>query len=700
MDIRKQAIYTVLGAGMVLFTLSFSGCPGIFLAKAEIIGRPSEEVVALLTDNNMTSKMLYECSDTIPKGSVIRTIPDAATLENELEIYSLIDCRCDEGPPVEIYVSTGLCGKVPNIIGDTEESAFGKIVAAGLTPHKAGEQCSDTVSTGFIISQNPAAGTNIQDSMSPVSFVVSTGPCPIAVPNVVGFSEVSAISAIETAGFKAGVITYECSDTVIAGVVISQNPMGGLYADNGSAVNLLVSTGPCGGKVPVPSVVSFTQEVAESKLESEGFTNIAVSVACSDTVEQGSVISQNPAGGTLATTDTTVEITVSTGPCAGQVTVPDIVGLTQTEGTAAITNAGLTIGQTTEQCSDTVASGNIISQNPAAGVLVNPSATVDVVISIGDCTVTVSVPDLSGQTQPAATEQLSNLGLQLGTATYEHNETILEGLVIGQTPAPGTQVESNSSVDLTVSMGPTDPDIRMIMLPGGIPLPMVWCPGGTFNMGSDNFFDGAYPLHEVQLTKGYWLSKFELTEEQWKSISNENPFGEELNNPKHPMVNLTWNDAQSFLLTLNDTTGKSFRLPTEAEWEKACRAGTTTRFYWGDDGDLSMIDQYAWHYGNTGSIGDSGFKDVGQKLPNALNIYDMVGNIQEWCQDWGSDYPRDGITLIDPTGPETGIGKIYRGGSAYSMNPENDMQSFSRRSTYLDDPMCGIRLCHSEGLTE
>ena len=185
-----------------------------------------------------------------------------------------------------------------------------------------------------------------------------------------------------------------------------------------------------------------------------------------------------------------------------------------------------------------------------------------------------------------------------------------------------------------------------------------WCPPGTFAMGSPSNEEGHESdeeLHEVTLTEGFWLSTFEITQSQWEAIVGDNPSrheGEDL-----PVEQVSCDDIQEFLIELNaNTAGAIYRLPTEAEWEYACRAGSTTRFYWGDDKDESEIGIYAWYSGNTTTT-----HPVGQKEPNAFGLYDMTGNVQEWCQDTYDPYPAGPVT--DPTGPETFGYRVLRGGA-------------------------------------
>ena len=265
-------------------------------------------------------------------------------------------------------------------------------------------------------------------------------------------------------------------------------------------------------------------------------------------------------------------------------------------------------------------------------------------------------------------------------------------------------------------------DTETIMLPGGVPLEMVWIPSGTFQMGA---YDGEQrsasdekPQHQVTLTQGFWMGKYELTKAQWVAVMNTTPWSgkhQVLDNPDSPAVFVSWNDAQSFITALNTLSGKTFRLPTEAEWEYACRAGTKTRFYWGDDPNTVGNDYVWWSY-NTLDVNDAqsfitslntlsdeffhSFKEaenekyahvVGQKLSNASGLYDMSGNVWEWCQDWyGSSYYLSSPSA-DPTGPDSGENRVLRGGSWYDYGDR--CRSANRISEPSDsDDSLGFRL--------
>jgi formylglycine-generating enzyme required for sulfatase activity len=183
-------------------------------------------------------------------------------------------------------------------------------------------------------------------------------------------------------------------------------------------------------------------------------------------------------------------------------------------------------------------------------------------------------------------------------------------------------------------------------LPKGITLEMVNLPAGQFLMGSPDSDpdarDNEKPQHQVKVNS-FAIGKYPVTQAQYEAVMGTNPSRFQ-NNPQNPVEKVSWNDAQAFCQKLSQITGKTYRLPTEAEWEYACRAGTTTRFYFGDD--ANQLGDYAWYYGN--SQGTT--HPVGQKKPNAWGLYDMSGNVWEWCEDnWHDNYigaPTDGSAWL------------------------------------------------------
>jgi len=207
--------------------------------------------------------------------------------------------------------------------------------------------------------------------------------------------------------------------------------------------------------------------------------------------------------------------------------------------------------------------------------------------------------------------------------------------------------------------GPYTGQPLSIDIGNGISLDLVWIPPGTFMMGSPENEPGRHkvelPQHIVTLTKGFWMGKYEVTQEQWQTFMGINP--SEFKGAKLPVESVSWDDCQEFLQRLNerlqatDSRRHTFRLPTEAEWEYACRAGTTGPYA----GDL---DAMAWYGKNSNEM----TQPVGQKKPNAWGLYDMHGNVSEWCNDYFGDYPSEDAVTVDPAASEDG-GRIYRGGS-------------------------------------
>lgn len=190
-----------------------------------------------------------------------------------------------------------------------------------------------------------------------------------------------------------------------------------------------------------------------------------------------------------------------------------------------------------------------------------------------------------------------------------------------------------------------------IALGGGAAIEMVKIKAGTFKMGSPDIetarctLEG--PQHEVTITGDYYLGRYEVTQEQWTKVTGSNPSVFQKGG-NYPVDSVLLDDIRrpgGFLAKLNAMTGKSFRLPTEAEWEFACRAGAATRYYWGNDPKNELIGDYAWYDKNSGQA----THPVGQKKPNAFGLYDMSGNVMEWCQDYLSEYSYDAI--VDPAGP-------------------------------------------------
>ena len=254
-------------------------------------------------------------------------------------------------------------------------------------------------------------------------------------------------------------------------------------------------------------------------------------------------------------------------------------------------------------------------------------------------------------------------------------------------------------------------------LPGGAEMEFVWIEPGVFQMGAPeseinetidwcvdyfklprsdcvDWHGSEGPLHEVEISQGFYLGKYEITQGQWEAVMGTTPWpGEDLvqANSSHPAVEISWDDVQTFIGRLNAAAGDSlYRLPTEAEWEYACRAGTQTRWSFGDD--ASQLTDYAWYKDNTWKVGKWYYQPVGTKLPNAWGLYDMHGNVAEWVQDWDGENYYNSSPRIDPPGPDSGSLRVVRGGD-FSFDAQ-DLRSAARSwySPGYRDFVIGARL--------
>ena len=227
--------------------------------------------------------------------------------------------------------------------------------------------------------------------------------------------------------------------------------------------------------------------------------------------------------------------------------------------------------------------------------------------------------------------------------------------------------------------GPDEPIVpgksTTVSLPGNVDMDMIWIGPGTFNMGAPVDEIGRVVdeiQHRVTLTKGYWLGKYEVTQAQYKTIMDMDPFY--FRGDDYPVGHVTWDDTMEFCARLTAIekaagrlpNGYEYILPTEAQWEYACRAGTTTAFNNGKnipsedqrwDLPCPNLDEVGWYQRN--SKDDN--HPVGQKQPNAWGLYDMHGNVREYCLDWYADYPSGSVT--DPIGPSIGRYRVMRGGA-------------------------------------
>ena len=254
-----------------------------------------------------------------------------------------------------------------------------------------------------------------------------------------------------------------------------------------------------------------------------------------------------------------------------------------------------------------------------------------------------------------------------GVESVEKNRTYV--LVLNQMGMSSNPADVSTTVS-TVSVSPVQvpavpsntisDDAITIPVKDGICIEMVKVEGGTFMMGATsemkNPNSNEKPVHQVTLTNDYYMGKYEVTQALWQAVMGSNP--SEYKGDNLPVETVSWNDCQKFISKLNSLTGRMFRLPTEAEWEYAARGGKESRGY--QYSGSSNISDVAWYDENSGSK----THPVGTKQANELGIYDMTGNVWEWCSDWYSSYSSSSQT--NPTGSDSGSARVSRGGGWFN----------------------------------
>ena len=269
----------------------------------------------------------------------------------------------------------------------------------------------------------------------------------------------------------------------------------------------------------------------------------------------------------------------------------------------------------------------------------------------------------------------SNLQIQLSKEVVAAIPTVNE--VAQQAPSSSSSVSSGSN------------EIS-IPVKNGITIDMVKVEAGTFMMGATsemlNPDDDEKPVHQVTLTNDYYMGKYEVTQALWQAVMGSNP--SKFKGDNLPVEKVSWHDCKEFISKLNSMTGRKFRLPTEAEWEYAARGGKKSRGYqYSGSSDFSDV---AWYDGNSGSK----THPVGTKQANELGIYDMSGNVWEWCQDWYGSYVSTSQT--NPSGANSGSFRVERGGcwTYYEWNCRSSRRSCD--TPYCRDSDLGLRLVLSE----
>ena len=288
--------------------------------------------------------------------------------------------------------------------------------------------------------------------------------------------------------------------------------------------------------------------------------------------------------------------------------------------------------------------------NGATSVKVGGVPATDVV-AVNSTTVTAVTP--AGSVGVASIEVTGAKGTATASGAFTYIIVVVPtwATLLEATPNPAVVTDANLRAAIVAS------GFAWRVRDNGTNIEMLLVPGGTFMMGCSpgdaECYSAESPAHQVTLTNAFYIGKTEVTQAQWQAKMGSNPsfFGGQ---PNNPVEQVSWNMIQSF----NSATG--LRLPTEAEWEYACRAGTTTARY-------GVLDDIAWYYSNTCETTGCGTRLVATKLPNALGLYDTIGNVSEWCQDWYSSTYYASSPLTNPIGPATSSHRCLRG-SQWSVN--------------------------------
>ena len=457
-------------------------------------------------------------------------------------------------------------------------------------------------------------------------------------PNIL-LSLVAAVTM--TFGFSTYTVQGQCASDITGDGQINGADLSQLLADWGSCPGVITSVTPLHG-----SILGGTQiTINGTNLVGTTAVNIG-GVACTSlqVLSPTLVKAVTPAGAAG-------EASIAIVSAAGSTLVPTPFSYVLQSITSVSPNIGIYSGGTAITITGTFLSGATIVK--VGGV---PATNV---VAVDSNTVTAVTP--AGSVGAASVEVIGAKGTATATNAFLYIAIVV--------PTWATLLEAFPDPAVV-----TDANLRAAIMASGFAwrvrdnaanIEMLLVPGGTFMMGcspGDTQCDAnESPVHQVTLTNAFYMGKTEVTQAQWQATMGSNPsyFG---GKPNNPVENVSWNMIQGFI------TATSLRLPTEAEWEFACRAGTTTVRY-------GVFDNIAWHDTNS----DGTTHVVATKLPNALGLYDTIGNVWEWCQDLNAAYSAADVT--NPTGPASGYYRLLRG-SGYSYLPEGCRAS----ARYVNDP--------------
>jgi beta-lactam-binding protein with PASTA domain len=405
------------------------------VAVPNVVGSPRNTAETAIGDAGLVVNVTSVNDATVPAGLVMAQVPIGGTY-------------LPPGSAVALTVSLGRAvATVPNLVGLPLQGAVSTVAGAGLNFGDVTLAYDAMIPDGEVMSQTPAPGSVVSPG-SFVNFLISQGPTPVPVPNVVGQTQAVAEDTLVAALLALGTVVTANDPAVPAGQVISQYPAAGLTARPGSGVNLMLSIGPV--MVTVPDVVGAAQAAAQTALAGASLAVGTVSAGYSPVVPPGSIVSQTPAAGASVPLGSPVNLVVSQGPAP--IAVPNLVGQTEAAATSALLGASLTVGTISRANNSTVPEGTVMGQGPLAGAAVLPGTAVNLLVSLGP--VMVTVPDVVGLPQATATATVFGASLSY-SVTFAPSTTVAANLVISQTPSPGSSVPLGTFVNLIVSTGPT-----------------------------------------------------------------------------------------------------------------------------------------------------------------------------------------------------------------------------------------------------
>lgn len=424
----------------------------------DLLGRPQGEALEHLQRAELNAQVFNDFSERVRHGHVIDQFPPpGAGAATGSEVVVLVS----NGPAEHTTPTT-----LPDVVGLSEAEAVSRLHAASLEPDVVHDN-HPNVAEGVVFAQLPSQSAIASEkrkhplawlwlllaavlavAVAIAAFFLLTG-AEKAVPDVVGLSQAQAEKAVTAAGFKVGTVTIRTDQSKAAGTVLEQAPEGGVEERQGSAIDLTVSAKQ--STVKVPDVVGLTSADARTAIESAGLVE-RTATEYSDTVPAGNVIDQTPASGSNVTPGSAVTVSISLGARNANVTLPNLVGMSQATAVDKATSLGLTV-RVSDEYSNSIAIGNVTSQIPEAGQSVAPGTTIGLSVSLGPApAASVTVPDLTGQTSVNAQAALQALGLSSTTVSWDLTGQPA-GTVVGQSPKAGEQVTANGTVVLFVSSG-------------------------------------------------------------------------------------------------------------------------------------------------------------------------------------------------------------------------------------------------------